>query len=160
MKRMSMKKNIGFLSLVVLFCNLSATRIKLKEGNCVDVPDTIIIENDMDEDVTILETIGGFDGYFTGHHSLPKSKSHLVNGARWLDELKVKLNGKEYDVAYPTTDTYRDEIDHVIKKEVKAEFKYNLSDLIKANQEKSFAPTLAINLTEQEEIWLSVERRG
>jgi hypothetical protein len=129
---MIMKKYMSLLLLALLSSSLHATRITLKDGNCVDVPDEIRIENDLGSDAVVNKTIGWIDGYFTNEHSLPKSQHCVIQGAQVLDELKVKVNGVEYKLIYPLVTTFRNQIVHAydVNSDITSEFTYKLSALI------------------------------
>lgn len=123
---------MSLLSLALLSSSLHATRITLKNGNCVDVPDTICIENDLGSDAVVNKTIGWIDGYVTTEHSLPKSQNCLIKGCQFLDELYAKVHGNEYKLTYPTVTTFKDQIVHSydVNSDIKSEFTYKLSALI------------------------------
>jgi hypothetical protein len=155
-----MKKVIGLLSLALLSRSLYATRITLKDGNCVDVPDHLRVENDLGADAVVYETIGWIDGYVTSQHSLPKSQDLLITNCHVKDEVKVVVNNKEYVISHPTVSTYRSKIayHYDVNADITSEFTYKLSALIEATGKKTFAPACHITVSENQETVLWIKK--
>jgi hypothetical protein len=155
-----MKKVIGLLSLALLSSSLYATRITLKDGNCVDVPDHLRVENDLGADAVVYETIGWIDGCVTSQHSLPKSQDLLITNCHVKDEVKVVVGNKEYVISHPTISTYRSQMayHYDVNYDITSEFTYKLSALIEAAVKKSFAPATHVTVNEKQETVLWIDK--
>ncbi len=159
-----MKKYGGLLSLALLVSNLHGTRIKLKDGNCVDVPDHLRVENDLGADAFIAETIGWIDGYgfVTTGHVLPRLSSYVVRNCHAKDKIMVVYDNKVFQVGYPTVQDYKNKIayHYDVNSAITSEFTYKLSALIDAAAKKiktdsyAFPSAARITVYEKEETWL------
>ncbi|CAN5194605.1 hypothetical protein BH09DEP1_BH09DEP1_0830 [soil metagenome] len=130
-----MKKYFNFFSLVFLFCTLEAVRIEFEAGTRLDVPDSIIIHNDLGKDFMVYEvdvdpkyTLSGFILY-----ALPKSRTlKLVDMSPDISVKVYEKHGKQRQYTlYPTTGVAQSGRAVMGLTTV---FEYDLSDIVKRNK--------------------------
>lgn len=122
-----MKNYFIFFSLVFLFCNMYASRLQLQNGSCVDVPDFIVIHNDLEDDVHVYES----DGFINLGHQLQTSKSLELDCMNLDIDIEVHQRNTIYSLSYPN----KLQDDQACKSlKVACVFEYRLSDIVKGNK--------------------------
>ena len=123
-----MKKYFNFFTLVLLVCKLQAARIEFKSGNSIEVPDYVVIHNDLERDFVVFEN----DGWINlGHHLRAQQKLKLEDMGLGV-EVTVEVYDKEkkYLLFYPTACEYNG---RAVKGLISV-FEYNLSDIVNGNK--------------------------
>lgn len=151
-----MNKYMSILACTFLCGTLHATRVTLKDGNHVDVPDTVTIHNDLHESATIKELVGWIDGYFTGTQELKDSQTYTVEHAQavTLENVRAVAQGANCILDYPK---YRELLGSV-SQDVYTVYKYKLSDLIAQVKENKKSAPYHIVMNMEEEFWLGFEK--
>lgn len=154
-----MKKCVIFLPIALLCCTLQGTRVRLHDGNFADVPDKVTVINDLNEDVTVYEKVGWIDGYAIGTYELSKSQSRSTKTLFILEGIETEVNKRKHFVKYPRLYHYDCNKNDIFEDE-ETEFKYKLSDIVAAiNQKKEFTPAFHIIVSLKEEFWLGLANR-
>ena len=128
-----------FLALIFLIFNIHAGRLRLKNGDLIDVPDKLIIYND-DEDIVFVETGVEFPAQCSearrpqGFHLAKNQEREIevnqtVSPQHSTDLLGICVKGRKYQLYYPTN-FHPDALDGK-PLEVLVRFRYKISDIMK-----------------------------
>lgn len=132
-----MKKCLGLLALTVLFCTIEAVHIEFEDGSWLDVPNSIIIHNDLEKDFEVYEywiDNNNESGYV--FYKLPKSQKLQLDDMNDMEtKLSVKLDEKNcmqlrYTLLFPQWFGHKGRaVEGLI-----SVFEYSLSDIVKGNK--------------------------
>lgn len=113
--------------LLIIFCNLHAVRYEFENGTILDVPDTIVIHNDLEIDVIVYEAGCGVE---LGHH-LRKTKTLKLEDMYCNHAVTIHHKDSVFPLLFHSGGSLSD---NILKKGLFSIFEYNLSDIVNHNK--------------------------